>query len=187
MRDRRRLDLGNASGFSLLELFIVVAIMGLVMAIAVPSVRTEITDARANAAMWQVQSQLQTARDWAMTQRRTMEVQFNGTNQIQVIRISGTVRTTLATLVFPNSMQYQLFDGIPDTPDTFGATRPISFGGQTTVWFLADGSLSDANNVPVSGTVFLGIPNQRLTPRAVTVLGPTGRIQSYRWDGSAWR
>jgi hypothetical protein len=77
-------------------------------------------------------------------------------------------------------------NGIPDTPDTFGAGRAVNFGGPTTVWFLADGSLSDANNVPVSGTVFLGIPNQVLTARAVTVLGPTGRIQSYRWDGRAW-
>jgi prepilin-type N-terminal cleavage/methylation domain-containing protein len=186
MRDSR-LHVSNASGFTLLEILIVVAIMGLMMAIAVPSVRTEIIDARANAAMWQVHAQLQAARDWAMTQRRTMEVQFNGTNQILVIRVDGAVRTTLATLVFTNGMQYQLFAGLPDTPDAFGAGRAINFGGPTTVWFLADGSLSDANNVPVSGTVFLGIPDQSLTARAVTVLGPTGRIQGYRWDGSAWR
>ena len=177
----------DCRGFSLLELLIVVAVLLLAMAMAVPSVRTEVADAKANAAMYQVRAQLQAARDWAMTQRRTMEVQFNGTNQIQVIRVDANTRTTLATTTLMNAMTYLLFAGLPDTPDAFGNGRAVSFGGPTTVWFLADGSLSDAVGVPVSGTVFLGTPNQPLSARAVTVLGPTGRIQGYRWDGVAWR
>ena len=84
-------------------------------------------------------------------------------------------------------MTYLLVAGIPDTPDAFGNGRAVNFGGPTTVWFLADGSLTDANGVPVSGTVFLATPSQPLSARAVTVLGPTGRIQGYRWDGKAWR
>jgi prepilin-type N-terminal cleavage/methylation domain-containing protein len=179
--------LSKASGFSLLELLVVVSILLIATAVAVPSIRNEILDSRANAAMWQAQAQLQAARDWAMTQRRTMEVDLSGTSRIQVIRIDGNVRTTLATTVFVNGMQYHLFGNVPDTPDAFGNPSAVSFGGSTTVWFLADGSLSDANGVPLSGTVFLGMPNQPLSARAVTVLGPTGRIQPYRWDGRSWR
>jgi hypothetical protein len=31
------------------------------------------------------------------------------------------------------------------------------------------------------------IPGNNATARAVTILGATGRIRPYRWDGSAWR
>ena len=177
----------GSGGFTLLELLIVAAILMLTMAMAVPSVQTEVADAKANTAMYQVRAQLQAARDWAMTQRRTMEVQFNGVDQIQVVRVDTSSRTTLATVRLMNAMTYLVFNGLPDTPDAFGNGRAVSFGGPTTIWFLADGSLTDANGVPVSGTVFLGAPNQPLSARAVTVLGPTGRIQGYRWDGVAWR
>jgi hypothetical protein len=40
--------------------------------------------------------------------------------------------------------------------------------------------------VPVNGTIFLGLPNQELGARAVTVTGTTARSQPYRWTGSRW-
>ncbi|MCX6551405.1 MAG: hypothetical protein NTY02_10445 [Acidobacteria bacterium] len=69
----------------------------------------------------------------------------------------------------------------------FGSARAVDFGGLTTVWFLSDGSLVDAANLPLSGTVFVGIATRPLSARAVTVLGPTGRVQGYKWDSRTWR
>ena len=63
----------------------------------------------------------------------------------------------------------------------------MDFGGPTTIWFLSDGSAVDATMLPVSGSIFLGTNNRPLAARAVTVLGPTGRIATYRYDSRAWR
>jgi len=35
--------------------------------------------------------------------------------------------------------------------------------------------------------VFVTLPNVVLSARAVTVLGSTGRVRGYRWDGSGWK
>ncbi len=177
----------DSSGFTLIEILLVVTVAALVMAMAIPSVGTALLDARANSGMRQMLGQLRAARDAAMTQRRTIEVQFIGQTRIQTIRIDGAVRTPLASTVLENGMQYRLFAGVPDTPDLFGNGRAVDFGGLTTVWFLADGSLTDADGVPLSGTVFIGMTDRPLSARAVTVLGPTGRVQNYRWDSRAWR
>jgi Tfp pilus assembly protein FimT len=186
----RSTQVADRSGYSLLELVVVASILMVATAIAVPTIRNEMLDARAGAAMRQVRGKLSVARDAAMAARRTVEVQFNGTNQIQIVRIDGpnpTDRTDIGSTTLLNNMQYRLFPGLPDTPDAFGAAGGVSFGGATTVWFLADGSVSDAIGVPASGTLFLGMAAQPLSARAVTVLGPTGRIQAYRWDGRSWR
>jgi prepilin-type N-terminal cleavage/methylation domain-containing protein len=184
---RRSTQFADRSGFSLIELMVVAAILMVATAIAVPSIQGELLNQRAGAAMQQVRGQLSVARDTAMATRRTVEVQFNGVNQIQVIRIDGAVRTPIGTTTLLSNMQYRVFAGLPDTPDTFGRAGGVSFGGPTTVWFLADGSVSDAGGVPASGTLFLGMAALPLSARAVTVLGPTGRIQAYRWDGRSWR
>jgi hypothetical protein len=41
--------------------------------------------------------------------------------------------------------------------------------------------------VPVNGTVFVGVPGLPYTARAVTILGATGRIRSYHWNGTTWQ
>jgi prepilin-type N-terminal cleavage/methylation domain-containing protein len=174
-------------GFTMVETLVVVSIIGLALAISTPAIGTALANAKADAGMRQLLGELREARDNAMTQRRTIEVQFLGTNEIRTIRIDGSTRTTLSDVLFENKMQYVLQTGLPDTPDAFGNSTAVCFGGLTTVWFLVDGSLVDSSGVPLSGSVFLGQSGKPLTARAVTVLGPTGRTQSYEWDGSSWR
>ncbi len=177
----------GVTGLSLVELLVVVSVAGVMLAIAVPSVGTAFADARANAAMRAVQGHLRTARDEAMKSRRAVEVQFVGTNQLQSTRLDGATRRVVASTVLEHSMRFLLTPGVPDTPDAFGQGGAIDFGGPTTVFFQPEGSLADDTGLPVSGTVYLGITDRTLSARAVTVLGPTGRVEAYRWDGRAWR
>jgi hypothetical protein len=53
--------------------------------------------------------------------------------------------------------------------------------------FTTTGAFIDAGNTFVNGTVFLGVPGQPSTARAVTVLGATGRVRQYHWDGTRWQ
>lgn len=184
-RLRRRAH--TTAGFTLIDTMATLGLTSILLGVAMPSVDSALLDLRANAGMRQVLTQLRSARDAAMTQRRTIEVQFLGTNRIEASRVDGTTRTPLIATILENGVQFMTFDGVPDTPDAFGNLRAVDFGGLTTIWFLADGSLVDAAGVPVSGTVFLGTSGRRQSARAVTILGPTGRVQDYRWDTAAWR
>ncbi len=177
----------RAEGFSLVEILMVVGVVGIAMAMAVPSVGSAIVGARADGGMRAVAGHLRAARDVAMTQRRTVEVQFVGTDLVRSVRIDGVNRTTLSETRLEGGARFALTPGVPDTPDAFGNARAVDFGGPTTIWFLSDGSAVDATNLPVSGSVFLGTNNRLLAARAVTVLGPTGRIATHRYDSRAWR
>ena len=179
--------LNGCGGWSLVEIMTVVAVAGVVAATSVPAVRSGLLDATANSAMRQVQGALREAHEAAMTRRRTVRVDFTNPGTIQTFHMEGADAVPLATSVLAGTMQYQAPPtGVPDTPDGFGLGPGVSFAGLMTIYFLADGSVTDQNGVPVSGTVYLGSPGQTLV-RAVTVLGPSGRVQSYRWSGRAWQ
>ncbi len=136
-----------------------------------------------DAAMRVVMSQLNTAREMAITQRHLMEVQFVGNNSVRIVRheAPGNATTVVSTVVLENNAMFALAAGVPDTPDAFGAAAAVSFGLAQAVMFGTDGTLIDTNGSPVNGTVFLSIPSESETTRAVTVLGSTGRVRGYKW------
>jgi len=50
--------------------------------------------------------------------------------------------------------------------------------------FTSTGQFTDATGVaPLNGTVFIGVPSQVRTARAVTVMGSTGRVRPYTYVG----
>jgi hypothetical protein len=118
-------------------------------------------------------------------------VQFVGNNQITVIVIEPAGVSPSTTTTLGDGAQFTLFPSLPDSPMTFGNSSPVSFGGvnggPVGMQFMSTGALVDASGNPISGTVFLGMPGQPETARAVTVLGATGRIREYHYDGYGWR
>jgi Tfp pilus assembly protein FimT len=177
------------AGFTMVEASLVILIMSIVSGFVLLSYNGMMPGINANAAMNQTMAQLQTGRELAIAQRREFQVAFVGDNQIQLTRVeepAGAGTTVLSAVTLDNNVQFHQFDGIPDTPDSLGAGAAISFGGLDTLTFLSDGTLVDAQGNPLSGTVFLGLADHPETARAVTVLGATGRVRSYRWTGTSW-
>jgi hypothetical protein len=76
---------------------------------------------------------------------------------------------------------------IPDTPEAFGNASGVDFGSATEVKFNPDGMLVNQLGAVINGTVFVMFPSERLSSRAVTVLGSTGRVRGYKWDGRVWK
>ncbi len=189
---RRRQPVKEA-GFSLIELLMVVAIGGTLAGISIMGFAQAATSIRGDNGMVQLMSQLRMARDLAINQRRTMEVQFFAPNEIRIVRQDIPTGTTLMNqVVLEGTVQFVQFSGVPDTPDGFGASGEIDFDGVNDMGFLGDGMLVDLSNpavagTPISGTVFLGVPNQPASARAVTVFGGTGRVRGYTWIASEWR
>jgi prepilin-type N-terminal cleavage/methylation domain-containing protein len=188
-----RKDSRNAhSGFSLLEVLVVIGMISVVLSMTIISFTSILPNSRANSAMDQVLSQMRSAREQAIAHRREVQVQFVGTNQLTIseIWLRGNPPPPV-TYTFEGGAQYIVFAGIPDTPMGFGNSSPINFanmtGGPPIMKFTTNGGFIDGNNNPVNGTVFLGIPGKNGTARAITILGATGRVRQYHWDGGQWQ
>jgi prepilin-type N-terminal cleavage/methylation domain-containing protein len=181
----------RSRGFTLVEMVTVVAVIFIVGAMALPHLQPLLVAQEANTAMDQVLDHLRYARETAIAQRRNVQVQFLGTNVMQLTRYEYNGSTTLLiTLLLQNPIQYTTFPSLPDTPDGFGNANPIYFEGVATgppvMLFQSDGTFVDSAGNLVNGTVFLGFPGNSGTARAVTILGATGRIRAYHASGSMW-
>ncbi|HXM94610.1 MAG TPA: hypothetical protein VN943_08210 [Candidatus Acidoferrum sp.] len=182
-------------GYSVLELLVVISVVMVLVAFAVMGWQGTYQNFKSTSGMNDAIGQLRTARALAISSRRFVEVAFNGANQIQI-----TPETTAGVPVAPNpflpetlssGVQFVLYPGLPDTPMGFGKTTAVSFtaaGGAPVapLHFTTTGALTDSNNNFVNGTVFLGLPGLKGTARAVTILGATGRVRPYYWDGLKW-
>jgi len=152
----------------------------------------QIIDARptfqADGGMRVIASQVTAARELAIAERRFMRLQFTAPNIVEVLRedVPGTATTVVREAELESGVQFALLASLPDTPDAFGKTSAVFFGTATAVKFSPDGTLVNQDGVGVNGTVFLAIPTAPRSARAITVLGATGRIRLYRWDGKQW-
>jgi prepilin-type N-terminal cleavage/methylation domain-containing protein len=181
-------DRSRDTGFTAAELLIVLALSGSVLAIAFGFFQSARATFQGDSDMRVVEWQLKLARETAINQRRSVEIRFTSPNLITVVRRNLPAGTTvISTIYLEHNMKFMQFPGIPDTPDAFGATTPIAFGGAATVMFTADGMFTDGGGNPINGTVFIGQPGKAATARALTVFGPTARIRGFRWNGTQWR
>lgn len=177
----------RAAGFSAVELMMTMGLMSILGSMAAVQVGNARPALKGDGAMRVVMAQLNTARELAITQRRYIQLTFTGTNVVNSIREdipNGT--TTLSSVPIEGGIQFALMSAVPDTPDAFGNASAVAFAAATTVRFSSDGSLLDQSGHPVNGTVFLAIPGESRSFRAVTVMGATGRVRGYKWDGARW-
>jgi prepilin-type N-terminal cleavage/methylation domain-containing protein len=188
--------LHDERGISLIEMMVAVAIIGALTSMAVIQIGAVRPGMQADGAMRVVMSQLNAARETAISQRRRVEVSFNNGHWVRVTRHNLDNSTTVLTDVpFEGGVRFGLAPNVQDTPDGFGNVAAISFGAAVTVMFNTEGMLVDNAGIPVNGTVFLLIPTgagaggntyQPGSFRAVTVLGSTGRVRGFRWNGGQW-
>jgi prepilin-type N-terminal cleavage/methylation domain-containing protein len=190
----------NARGFSMVEMVVVIAIALVVMSIALIRVQPALLQIHANTAKDQVQSALRQARETAISDRRNVQVEFltnppglSSGNYVRLTRKGGGFGPDIVLLALPiqNSVVFTTFNGLPDTPDAYGNAAPIYFGGVANgpaagMFYQSDGTFVTSTGVLINGTVFMGVPNQPSTARAVTILGATGRVRSYHISGTTW-
>jgi prepilin-type N-terminal cleavage/methylation domain-containing protein len=174
-------------GYTLPELLMVVSIGVTLMALSVGGIMSLVKTSRADGGLTEAMMALEWARETSVSQRRNMQLVFNAPNQISIIRAdlpSGT--TTLRTIELEGRVQFLTFATVPDTPAAFGKTSATAFGSSTPVMYTTDGSLISANGDVVNGTLFLGVTNEPLSARALTVFGATGAVTPWVWDGRQW-
>jgi type II secretory pathway pseudopilin PulG len=206
MRKTKRTE----QGFSLLESVVVIGIMMVLMGVAVVQSFGSLESYQANAASDVVVSQLRVARQLAITQRRTVQLwidnapestdnRFHIKYQIQPAPQTNEVAGPLVSVPLPGQTQLVLENGVPDTPMNFGNSaavfigNPPVAGGPPIMQFNSTGTFTDnTGNTLLYGTIFIGVPNQKATARAVTIMGGTGRVRAYSYIGgttsaTAWQ
>jgi type II secretory pathway pseudopilin PulG len=195
-------------GFSLVEMVIVVGMAFILAAMAIMSTRSSTYASKANDAMYEVITQLRTAREIAITKRRNVLVTFTAPNEIQltVETLAGEAPAAVIAPVYlndnvPGGDIFYVYPGLPDTPMAFGNSTALNFtpasggtaglalmfstSGELVGTTAASGYSTVGDNNPVNASIFTAIPGQLNTARAVTVLGTTGRVRSYSWAGPA--
>jgi prepilin-type N-terminal cleavage/methylation domain-containing protein len=189
----------QARGFSMIELVVVIAISLVIAAIAIIQAQPALMQIHANNAKDEVQSALRQARETAISDRRDVQVEFLVNppanppgSYVRLTRIGGACCANTVILLMPisNTVIFTTFPGEPDSPDGFGNGGAIFFGGlvggpPAGMVYQSDGTfVTNGTGIPVNGTVFLGVPGQPTTARAITVLGATGRVRSYHISGT---
>jgi type II secretory pathway pseudopilin PulG len=191
------------TGFSLLEALVAIGIMLIVTAFAMVQSFGSIESYRVNSAMDIIISQLRVARQLAVSQRRNVTVSFTtatSPNKItyQIVADYGsglanadTYAPPAVTVPIPPQVNFTQVTGVPDTPMAFGTCSGsgICINGianpTTTMEFTPLGQFTDGTGVnTLNGTIFLALPGQVNTARAVTILGATGRVRQYTWTNN---
>jgi prepilin-type N-terminal cleavage/methylation domain-containing protein len=188
----RRNKNAGSEGFSLLELLTTLAVIGVIAAMAVPITESFVRSTRADSAVSAAMNAVDIAHDRAVSERRNFLLEFVNPNRIRILRqeinaagvITGTTQVDEFTL--EGGQAFVRFAGMPDTPDAFGGASATTFSGTMPVMFTSDGSLVDMNGDVVNGTIFVGVPSQPQTARAVTIFGVTGLTRTWKWRGNKW-
>jgi prepilin-type N-terminal cleavage/methylation domain-containing protein len=193
MRNR----LQTQAGYSLIELMLVVGIMGVVTGIAVVQIGASKQGLNGDGAMRVVLSQLNQGKQLAITQRRNIRVTFDANNSVQIIReeVPGPILTTISSVPFEGGAMFARITspnlGEPPPPElpapTGGLVAAVAFGTATQMRFTPEGVFVDQDGNTLNGTLFIALPGQPMSARAITVFGSTGRIRGFRWDGSSWK
>jgi type II secretory pathway pseudopilin PulG len=186
------------NGFTLLESVVVLGIMMVMMSFAIFKSTNIMPNYKADGAQDVVVSTLRQARQLAITERRDVQVWidqgFSGPDSVQhinyqVVTIAGDPPQALVSFGLPKQTQFVL-EGVADTPMGFGNSNAVYIGnvsgGPAIMKFRSTGAFTDSLYNPQNGTVFVGIPSQPFTARAVTIMGGTGRVRPYSWTGTAW-
>jgi prepilin-type N-terminal cleavage/methylation domain-containing protein len=191
------------NGFSLLELAIALSISLILSAVTVYSFQPLLKAEHVATAYNLTLMALRKAHDAAAADMRIYVVTFTA----PVPNVNGGTITvtqdipnppTLFTAVLPPDVTFHVEPGIPNspvtapvTPDGFGSGAsafdfdqpPSGAGGSNVIFFYPDGTAQDngpnGGNIN-NGVVYLGIPGQLITQRAVSLWGYTGRVRGWR-------
>ncbi len=193
------------NGFSLVETLIVVTMIAVLSAFAVPQLIAERRLSRSIGVTREMLSQLRQARQLAMSQRQSFTFQYdNLTKEIVIIDHNSNVgaallndasypnnagrvvvsRTPLATGGLDSSeITVGIPAGVPNVALGDGISISALTNSQLNITFQPDGSVIDLNGNPTGHALFLyNSRAARETASAISVVGASGRVKIWRYD-----
>ena len=189
---------GPSPGFSLPEVLVVLALLGILLAVSVPWVAAAVARERLRAAGFEVAVLLRGVRQRSVSERTGFGLRFvrageswsyslyrdgngNGIRTADILALRDPLvqgpedpgsRFEGIRFGLPAAPVPQIPPGTGSIPDP---ADPVKFGGSNIVGFSSGGSVS-------GGTLYLTDGRRVL---AVVVYGPTGRIRVFRFEPAA--
>jgi prepilin-type N-terminal cleavage/methylation domain-containing protein len=206
-RNTKTVNEQRATGFSLIELLIVFAIIGVMSAVAIPQLAAQRRLFRSAGAMREMVTQLRYARQKAMSERCSYTFQYDNTAKtITVIDNNASGATVLNDANYPNNsgsvvaiksvltqqglaaseVSYGIPTGLPTGSLSDGVSKSNLVSTKINITFQPDGSVVDASGSPTDFGIFMynsKIPTE--TASAVSVLGSAGRIKLWKYDSGS--
>lgn len=177
----------SATGFSLIEMMIVVVLISIMAAMAMYSIVGALPNIRVNNGLNVAMNVVKNGKYLAVSQRRNYQLMFAPPARLWLRRLNVPAGfTDLPPVDLPGGVQFILFPNIIDTPDGYGNAAAIDFRGTPTQTFMSNEQFVNAAGQFLDGTIYVGIPGNSATQRAITISGATGRIRAYRWNGASW-
>jgi prepilin-type N-terminal cleavage/methylation domain-containing protein len=189
----------SARGFSLVELLMVVAIMAILAGVAIGITPGIIQSAKGQSGAQQLSGFLKRHREMAISRRRNIEIRFTLPATVSSAQravpdpavVPTPPPTPLETMILEGGLQFLRFPAAAvnpvNTPDAFPiGAGAVNLGGADPVLFTSEGSFTDVNGDPINATVFLGVPSQANTANALTIIGTTATVRSWRHNGGQW-
>lgn len=180
----------DEAGFTLLETLVVVGIAGVVLATTVMVSDGFVKMSKSDSASVGLESELRLARSRAVGERRTIELVFINTEQLDIVRhkipgAPGPATEVVSQHRLESGQAFTRIAGMVDTPDAFGGIAgAISFNGAPR--FTSEGTLVDNDGDLLNGTLFFGKQGDPMTARAITIFGISGLIRTWKWNGTRW-
>jgi Tfp pilus assembly protein FimT len=206
--DRKIADARRSlAGYSIVETVIVVALICVLSAIALPQIVAERRLTRSVGVTREILSQMRHARQLAMSQRQAITFQYNNTTkQISIIDHNNNLGAALfldpsypnnvgsvvisttplaSSGLFQTEIAYGIPAGLPNGPLADGISMTPLTNNQLDVTFQPDGSVIDITGNPVGRALYI-YNNQASqgTSSAISVMGASGRVKIWRYDRS---
>jgi len=183
---QKKIPSGSSSGFSFIEILIVVAMAGVIAAAAYPVITSTMNHYESESAFELVLSTMRTARQSAIDKRRAYRLTFTAPGSIAVWRQdSGFAWERDRQLNMTENVSFSLPSGVPRIP-MIPHSSDIDFGGDDTFMFRADGSAVSTTGRVISGVVYLSRNNDANSCWAVSVFGGTGLARAWTYEEGQW-
>ena len=180
----------SASGFSLLELMIVVGIIMVVSAMAMPKLMTTIADVRLRGAVNSASGIIQSARMIAIKDNKLRKVKYSNVSGGGFVYVDlnddGTIQATEPQVQMGSTiMAYSAPTGLSALTSTELNYTPTTV---TSIMLNARGlPCSAATTCGVGMVIYFTDSRTVGSPGwAAVSVSPAGRVKTWMWNGSAW-
>ena len=196
---------GSIAGFSLIELLVVVAVVLVVSAFAIPTLTTTLDSIRVRGALGSASNIVQRCRIQAIKRNLYQRLHFNTVgNQVVLFVTDGTngAVSPKAAGTVASQVWFQNEFSIPGAPTGAGAptqltstkmwgTAGVNLNVNTDPYFNSRGlpCLPGAGTACVPSGGFVYYYRYRSAGRtkwSATSISPAGRIESWIWNGTSW-